>query len=158
MNHENGLKLGRCGELIVIDILKSLNLNVRDMYLENKYDSEKDILVDEKYKVEVKTQAPLAKYSAFTFLPNQLRKCTSADVLYFVSAPHPNWPHFSEGWVYRAIPDKMQYKPWKDRWGKDRILIPIIQEALIPVMKVSDEKANELKELVSSEYTTYKAK
>lgn len=153
-NHTNILALGREGELVVIDMLKSLGLNlqIRDMYLENKYDSEKDILVDGKYRVEVKTQAPFVKMDAFTFLPNQIKKCTSAHVLYFVSVPHPTWPHFSDGWIYRAVPSEMNYYPWKDRWGKERIIIPIKQSALVPVHKMPDEKAKELQQLLSTMY------
>jgi len=153
-NHKNILELGRAGELVVIDMLQSLglDLNIRDMYHENKYDREKDILVDGKYKVEVKTQAPFVKMDAFTFLPNQIPKCTSADVLYFVSVPHPTWNHFSDGWIYRAVPSEMKYHPWKDRWGKERILIPIKQEALIPVAKMTDEKSKELQLLLSTMY------
>lgn len=153
-NHKNILALGRAGELVVIDMLKSLGLDleIRDMYLENKYDSEKDILVDGKYRVEVKTQAPFVKMDAFTFLPNQIRKCTSADVLYFVSVPHPTWNHFSDGWVYRAVPSEMQYRSWKDRWGKERILIPIKQDSLIPVFQMTDGKCKELQSLLSTMY------
>jgi hypothetical protein len=153
-NHKNILELGRAGELVVIEMLESLGigLHIRDMYLENKYDREKDILVDGKYRVEVKTQAPFVKMNAFTFLPNQITKCTSADVLYFVSVPHPTWPHFSDGWIYRAVPSEMKYHPWKDRWGKDRIIIPIEQEALIQVTKMTDEKAKELQSLLSTMY------
>lgn len=153
-NHTNILSLGRAGELIVIEMLQSLGLNlkIRDMYLENKYDSEKDILIDEKYRVEVKTQAPFVKKDAFTFLPNQIRKCTSADVLYFVSVPHTTWTHFSDGWIYRAEPKNMKYYPWKDRWGKERIIIPIEQEALHPVFKMPDEKSKQLQSLLSTMY------
>lgn len=153
-NHTNILELGRAGELVVIEMLKSLGLNlqIRDMYLENKYDSEKDILVDGKYRVEIKTQAPFVKMDAFTFLPNQIRKCTSADVLYFVSVPHTTWQHFSDGWIYRAEPQNMKYHPWKDRWGKERIIIPIKQEALKPVHKMTDEKAKDLQKLLSTMY------
>jgi hypothetical protein len=46
----------------------------------------------------------------------------------------------------------MKYHPWKDRWGKDRIVIPIKQEALIPVTKMTDEKAKELQSLLSTMY------
>jgi hypothetical protein len=154
MNTTNILELGRAGELVVIDMLKSLGLDlqIRDMYLENKYDSEKDILVDGKYRVEVKTQAPFVKMNAFTFLPNQIKKCTLADVLYFVSVPHPTWSHYSDGWIYRAVPSEMNYHPWKDRWSKERIIIPIKQDALKPVHKMPDKKSKELQQLLSTMY------
>jgi hypothetical protein len=152
MNHKNALKLGLEGEKVVVDMLRQLELDVYHVYDDNKYDREKDILVDGKYKVEVKTQAPFVKQNAFSFFPNQLKKCTEADVLYFVSVPHPTWPHFSDGWVYRAVPNKFEYKNWKDRWGKERILIPIEQESLIPVFKMDENKCKELQSLISSDY------
>jgi hypothetical protein len=46
----------------------------------------------------------------------------------------------------------MKYHPWKDRWGKERIIIPIEQEALIPVVKMPDEKSKELQQLLSTMY------
>jgi hypothetical protein len=152
MNHKNALELGLEGEKVVVEMLRQLDLDVYHVYDDNKYDREKDILVDGKYKVEVKTQAPFVKLNSFSFFPNQLIKCTQADVLYFVSVPHPTWPHFSDGWVYRAVPNKFQYKEWKDRWGKDRILIPIEQEALIPIFKMDEKKCKELQSLISSDY------
>ena len=48
--------------------------------------------------------------------------------------------------------DEFKYKNWKDRWGKERILIPIEQEALIPVTKMTDEKSKELQQLLSTMY------
>jgi|APCry1669190646_1035306.scaffolds.fasta_scaffold22454_2 hypothetical protein len=152
MNHTNILKLGLEGEKVIVEMLRQLDVDVYHVYDDNKYDREKDILVDGKYKVEVKTQAPFVKENSFSFLPNQIRKCTEADVLYFVSVPHPTWPHFSDGWVYRAIPKEFKYRNWKDRWGKERILIPIEQEALIPVFKMTDEKSKELQQLLSTMY------
>jgi hypothetical protein len=152
MNHTNILKLGLEGEKVIVEMLRQLDIDVYHVYDDNKFDREKDILVDGKYKVEVKTQAPFVKLDSFSFLPNQLKKCTEADVLYFVSVPHPTWPHFSDGWIYRAVPNEFKYKNWKDRWGKERILIPIEQEALIPVTKMADEKSKELQLLLSTMY------
>jgi hypothetical protein len=59
MNHKNILKLGLEGEKVVVDMLRQLDLDVYHVYDDNKYDREKDILVDGKYKVEVKTQLHL---------------------------------------------------------------------------------------------------
>ena len=46
----------------------------------------------------------------------------------------------------------MNYYPWKDRWGKERIIIPIKQNALVPVHKMTDEKAKELQQFLSTMY------
>ena len=143
-------ELGLSGEKIVINMLSAEGCCVETSI--NKYDSEKDLLVDGQYKVEVKTQAPFVKENAFTFHPSQLRKCKSVDVLYFVSVPHPTYRHYSDGWIYRAVPSEFKSYPWKDRFGNPRICIPIKQDALIPVKKMSDSEAKELQKYISTGY------
>ena len=143
-------ELGLSGEKIIINMLSEEGCKVKTSI--NKYDSEKDLLVDDTYTVEVKTQAPFVKENAFTFNPSQLRKCKSVDVLYFVSVPHPRYRHFSDGWIYRAVPSEFKSYPWKDRYGNPRICIPIKQEALIPVKKMSDEECKELQKYLTTGY------
>ena len=142
-------ELGLAGEKVIINLLSEEGRKIQSSI--NKYDSEKDLMADGK-KVEVKTQVPFVMQNAFTFKPNQLRKCRSVDELYFVSVPHPTWNHFSDGWIYRAVPSEMKYHPWKDRWGKERIIIPIKQDSLIPVCQMPSEKSKELQSLLSTMY------
>jgi hypothetical protein len=143
-------ELGLSGEKVVINMLSAEGCRVETSI--NKYDSEKDLLVDGKYKVEVKTQAPFVKENAFTFNTSQLRKCQSVDVLYFVSVPHPTYRHYSDGWIYRVVPSEFKSYPWKDKFGNSRICIPIKQDALIPVKKMSDSEAKELQKYISTGY------
>ena len=143
-------ELGLSGEKIVINMLSELGCVVKSSI--NKYDSQKDLLVDGQYTVEVKTQAPFVKENVFTFNPSQLRKCKSVDVLYFVSVPHPTYRHYSDGWIYRAVTKDFKYYPWKDKWGNSRICVPIKQEALIPVKKMTDEECAELQKYLTTGY------
>ena len=53
---------------------------------QNKYDSEKDLICDDKH-VEVKTQIRHFKENCFTIHPNHLKKCTQVDYLIFVEYP-----------------------------------------------------------------------
>lgn len=142
-------EMGLVGEKIVTNMLSSLGLKVEHSV--NKYDREKDMLVDG-YKVEVKTVTPYVKKNCFSFRPNQLKKCTSVDVLYFVSVPHPKYPHKSDGWIYRADTKAFNTITYTTRGGVDMVGIPIDQAAIIPVKKMSDDEINELKKYTVTQY------
>lgn len=143
-------ELGLLGEKIVTNMLNGLGLRVEHSI--DKFDSEKDMLVDG-YKVEVKTETPYVKKECFSFRPNQLRKCTTVDVLYIVSVPHPKYPHKSGGWVYRVDPKNFETFSYKTRYGVDMIGIKIDQPGVIPVQKMSDA---EIRELQKYSVTSYK--
>lgn len=150
MNKEEKMnELGLAGEKIVINMLSSLGLKIESSI--NKYDSEKDMLVDGK-KVEVKTQVPFVIQNAFTFKPNQLNKCRSVDVLYFVCVPPPKHNDKWGGWIFKANPKSFITRNYKTKDGRFMILVDREQEALTPVMKMSDENINELKKYTISEY------
>ena len=144
-------ELGLVGEKIVVNMLNKLHPELRVVFSTNKYDNEKDMLVDDK-KVEVKTQSPFIMKNAFTFRPNQLRKCQSVDVLYIVSVPHPRWKHHSDGWVFRVVPSEFEYQTWVDKKGISRIIIPINQPAVIRVHKIDDSDIKELMKYSTTEY------
>lgn len=142
-------EMGLVGEKIVTNMLNSLGLKIEHSV--NKYDSEKDMLVDG-YKVEVKTVTPYVKKNCFSFRPNQLRKCTSVDVLYFVSVPHPKYPHKSDGWIYRVETKSFKTTNYKTRAGIEMVGIPIDQPAVIAVKKMSDDEIAELKKYTVTQY------
>ena len=144
-------ELGLVGEKIVVNMLNELHPELRIIFSTYKFDNEKDMLVDNK-KVEVKTQSPFIVKNAFTFRPNQLRKCQLVDVLYIISVPHPTWRHHSDGYVYRVVPSEFKYQNWVDKKGISRILIPINQPAVIRVHKIDDE---DIKELMKYSTTAY---
>jgi hypothetical protein len=142
--------LGTVGEKLVANYLsKNHQVEISPF----KFDKEKDMLVDG-MKVEVKTQAPLFKMNCFTIQPNQLYKCKNSQVLMFVSAPHPNpkLRHKTAGWIYQILNGEFEYKSWKDSSGEPRILIPIDQKAVIPLVKVTDEEAFELQRYVYTKF------
>jgi hypothetical protein len=143
-------ELGLAGEKIVINMLSGEGCRIESSI--NKYDSEKDLMVDGQYKVEVKTQVPFIMKNSFTFKPNQLRKCRSVDVLYFVSVPAPRHTDKWAGWIFRVEPKNFVTSSYRTKDGREMILINREQPALIPVKKMSDEEARELQKYTVSEY------
>ena len=143
-------ELGLTGEKVIINMLSELGCKIQSSV--NKFDNRKDLLVDDKYTVEVKTQAPFFKLNSFTFTPSQLNKCQSVDVLYFISVPHPKFKHFSDGWIYRVEPKNFTFRRWTDKKGIPRILVPIEQDALMPVKQISQEEMRELQKYITTDY------
>ena len=143
-------ELGLAGEKIVINMLSDEGCRIKTSI--DKYDSEKDLLVDGQYKVEVKTQVPFVMQNAFTFKPNQLRKCRSVDVLYFVSVPPPRNQDKWAGWIFRAEPQNFTTRNYRTKDGRDMVLIDREQPALVPVKKMSDEEMKELQKYSVSGY------
>lgn len=143
-------ELGLLGEKIIINMLSEKGFKVESSI--DKFDRYKDILVDGKYTVEVKTQCPLVKFDSFTFNISQLKKCNSVDVLFFISVPHPKFKHYSDGWIYRVIPNMFEYKHWQDKSGSPRILVPIKQDFVKPEMKLTDKQIVELQKYLTTGY------
>jgi len=142
--------LGRTGEKIIANLLTGLGLKVEESI--NHFDSEKDFLVDGK-KVEVKTEQPYVRKNAFTFRENQLRKCQSVDVLYFVSIPPLIEPDYRwGGWIFRVDPRSFQYHRYTTKFGIRMIAIPIHQNAMVPVCKMKEEEIRELVKYANSAY------
>jgi len=144
-------ELGLAGEKIVASMLSKLGCQIDPSY--NKYDSEKDLLVDGK-RVEVKTQIPLFIKKAFTFSPSQLQKCRSVDALYFNAIPNPNKKYDlpENGWIYRVEPDKFEFEKWNDKSGEPRILVPIKQNCIYPVQRLTEEQIKYLQSYTTSSY------
>ena len=142
-------ELGLMGEKIVINMLNEQGCKVKTSV--DKYDSEKDMVVDGK-KVEVKTQVPFIMQNAFTFKPNQLRKCRGVDELYFVSVPAGRHGDKWEGWIFKADPKTFTTRQYKTKDGRDMILVDREQEALTPVLKMSNEEIKELQKYTVSGY------
>jgi len=86
MNRAEKIKIiGKMGEDIVEDVLRShgntITLN------ESKFDSVKDMVMNDRFTVEVKTLVPIKKYNAFALGSSQWRKCDNVDHLFFVEIP-----------------------------------------------------------------------
>ena len=142
-------ELGLTGEKIVINMLSAAGYRIKTSI--KKFDSEKDLIVEDK-TVEVKTQVPFVMKNSFTFKPNQLRKCRSVDVLYFVSVPPPRNKDKWSGWIFEADPKSFVTKNYTTKDGRKMILINRDQPSLRPVKKISDEEINELMKYTVSEY------
>jgi hypothetical protein len=149
-NDEKMNELGLMGEKIVINMLSEKGRIVKTSV--DKYDSEKDLTIDGTIKAEVKTQVPFVLQNAFSFKPNQLRKCRGVDELYFVSVPASRHGDKWEGWIFQADPKTFKTRNYHTKDGRDMILIDRDQEALKPVMKMSDEDIKELKKYTVSGY------
>ena len=142
-------ELGLSGEKVIINLLSEEGRKVKTSI--DKYDSEKDLLADGK-KVEVKTQVPFIMQNAFTFKPNQLRKCRSVDILYFVSVPAGRHSDKWAGWIFKADPKAFKTRTYKTKDGREMILVDREQEALTPIKKMSDEEMKELQKYSVSGY------
>lgn len=141
--------LGRMGEKVVVNLLSRLGLIIEESV--DPFDSQKDMLVDGK-KVEVKTQVPFILENAFTFKPNQLRKCRSVDVLYFVAVPAPTKKYKWEGWIFRVDPKNFKHRTRITKDGREMILIDIEQENVFPIEKVSAEIMEKMRQYTVSKY------
>lgn len=142
-------ELGLMGEKIIGNYLNEQGYTVKHSV--DKYDSEKDLIVDNK-KVEVKTQVPFISENAFSFKPDQLRKCRNVDVLYFISVPpskhHDKWA----GWIFRVDPKTFVTKTRITKSGREMILIPRNQPAVTPVKRISTDEMEQLRKYSVSEY------
>lgn len=143
-------ELGLMGEKIVINMLNEQGRKVKTSI--DKYDSEKDLVIDGNIKAEVKTQVPFIMKNSFSFKPNQLRKCRGVDELYFVSVPAGRHGDKWEGWIFKADPKNFITEKYRTSDGRDMLLINREQEALTPIMKASDEDIRELKKYSVSGY------
>lgn len=143
-------ELGLMGEKIVINMLNEQGRKVKTSV--DKYDSEKDLVIDGQYKAEVKTQVPFIMKNSFSFKPNQLKKCRGVDELYFVSVPAGRHNDKWAGWIFKADPKSFVTEEYKTKDGRDMLLIHREQPALKPILKMSDE---DIKELVKYSVSGY---
>jgi hypothetical protein len=151
MNKEEMMnELGLMGEKIVINMLNEEGRKVKTSI--DKYDSEKDLLIDDKIKAEVKTQVPFIMQNAFTFKPNQLRKCRGVDELYFVSVPAGKHSDKWAGWIFKADPKSFVTRNYRTKDGRDMLLVDREQESLTPIKKMSFEEIKELQKYTVSGY------
>ena len=149
---DNANEMGLLGEKIVMNMI---NRNTPGLVIEqsiNKFDSEKDMLIDGK-KVEVKTQSPFVFKNCFSFRPNQLQKCRLVDVLYIVSVPHVKYKHFSDGYVYKVNPKTYTTIEYTTKTGLRMVGIPIKQDAVVPVYKMTTQEIQELQKYSNTDYS-----
>lgn len=152
MKHEQRIDiLGRIGEKIVVNYLNSLGHKVQESI--DHFDRTKDMTVDGKH-IEVKTEQPFVMKNAFTFRETQLRKCRTVDELYFVSIPPLIKKDYKwGGWIFKADPKNFIIsEKYTTKYGNKMIVIPIEQEALVPLQRMNQEEINQLVKYAESNY------
>jgi hypothetical protein len=143
--------LGKTGEKIVANELVKEGLKVEHSI--NNFDSEKDFIVDG-YKVEVKTEQPYVLKNCISIRKNQLKKCRSVDALFFVLVKPLMRPDYKwGGWLMRVDPNFQISETYTTKFGTEMISIPIEQESVIPLRKLTDEENFELLKYAQSAYS-----
>ena len=143
--------LGKIGEKYVGNYLAK---NRKVEFSLDNFDSEKDLMADDK-TVEVKVGTPFITEGAIAFKKSQLTKCKSVDEFYFVTIPAPKYDYRWSGWLFR-IENNFRYKvrniTRSNGWIDEMVLVPIEQDAVIPIFKVEDSVINEMMKYTTSKY------
>lgn len=128
--------IGKSGETIVANWFIQNGSKV--VLSEDSFDWKKDMIIDGK-TVEVKTQVPFVKKKAFSFREDQLRKCSSVDLVIFVSIPNSVFPTPYDGKVYAIEASKMKTR--KHTTTDDRYMILVdIEQPDMKCLFTMDEK------------------
>ena len=143
--------LGKMGEKYVGNYLAE---NRKVQFSLDNFDSEKDLMADDK-TVEVKVGTPFITEGAIAFKKSQLMKCRSVDEFYYVTIPAPKYKYRWSGWLFR-IENTFKYrvrKVTRSNGGIDEMaLVPIEQDAVVPIHKVQDSVINEMMKYTTSNY------
>jgi len=143
--------LGKIGEKYVGNYLAE---NRKVQFSLDNFDSEKDLMADDK-TVEVKVGTPFITEGAIAFKKSQLTKCRSVDEFYFVTIPAPKYNYRWSGWLFR-IENNFRYKvrniTRSNGWIDEMVLVPIEQDAVVPIFKVEDSVINEMMKYTTSKY------
>jgi len=146
--------LGLIGEKYVANYLAENNRVVKHSL--DKFDSRKDLLVDGKITVEVKTGVPFISERAFSVHRAQLDKCRYVDELYFVTIPAFKFKSDLSGWLYSVEPKTFKCKtkkvPRGDGTFREMLLIPIEQDAVTRIHKIDDYAISEMMKYNTSKY------
>lgn len=147
-------RLGALGEAYVSEFLTTSGHQIR--MSDNKYDSQKDmsILIENEWKtIEVKTQVPFIVENAFTYKPNQVKKCSSVDHLFVVTLPPPsNMSYRYCGYIFHVDPKTMHTRSRMTKDGRTMVLIPIEQPAVEIVAQLSNLQVKNLQKYTVSRY------
>ena len=143
--------LGKIGEKYVGNYLAE---NRKVQFSLDNFDSEKDLMADDK-TVEVKVGTPFITEGAIAFKKSQLTKCRSVDEFYFVTIPAHKYDYRWSGWLFR-IENNFRYKvrniTRSNGWIDEMVLVPIEQDAVIPMFKVEESVINEMMKYTTSKY------
>lgn len=143
--------LGKIGEKYVGNYLAK---NRTVQFSLDNFDSEKDLIADGK-TVEVKVGTPFITEGAISFKKSQLTKCRSVDEFYFVTIPAPKYNYRWSGWLF-SIENNFKCKvrniTRSNGWIDEMVLVPIEQDAVIPMFKVEDSVIAEMMKYTTSKY------
>lgn len=143
--------LGRTGEKIVSNMLREAGHDVRESI--NFFDHEKDLTIDGDIRIEVKTEQPYVKRNMITFRTTQLKKCRNVDVLFIVSVPPLVEKSYKwGGWIFKVDPKNFKCEKYTTSFGIDMVGIPIEQEAVHPVRKLTNQELSYLEPYLESKY------
>ena len=143
--------LGKIGEKYVVNYLAK---NRKVQFSLDNFDSEKDLIADGK-TVEVKVGTPFITEGAIAFKKSQLTKCRSVDEFYFVTIPAPKYNYRWSGWLFRIENNfkcKVRNITRSNGWIDEMVLVPIEQDAVIPMFKVESSVINEMMKYTTSKY------
>ena len=143
--------LGKMGEKYVGNYLAE---NRKVQFSLDNFDSEKDLMADDKM-VEVKVGTPFITEGAIAFKKSQLMKCRSVDEFYYVTIPAPKYKYKWSGWLFRienTFKCRVRKVTRSNGWIDEMALVPIKQDAVVPIHKVEDSVINEMMKYTTSNY------
>ena len=143
--------LGKMGEKYVGNYLAE---NRKVQFSLDNFDSEKDLMADDK-TVEVKVGTPFITEGAIAFKKSQLMKCRSVDEFYYVTIPAPKYKYKWSGWLFRienTFKCRVRKVTRSNGWIDEMALVPIEQDAVVPIHKVQDSVINEMMKYTTSNY------
>lgn len=143
--------LGKMGEKYVGNYLAE---NRKVQFSLDNFDSEKDLMADDK-TVEVKVGTPFIVEGAIAFKKSQLMKCRSVDEFYYVTIPAPKYKYRWSGWLFRienTFKCRVRKVTRSNGWIDEMALVPIEQDAVMPIHKVQDSVINEMMKYTTSNY------
>ncbi len=134
-------KLGSYGELCAKHALEARGHKVE--FAESQFDYQKDLLVNDKIKVEVKTQRFFNNWNAFSFNEKQIDKIMNADSVIFVQVPHPDYPDSNDGAIFaynhnEIVANRQEPKDVNDGKGGKRKSYPITRDTNLIIGWVND--------------------
>jgi hypothetical protein len=142
--------LGKTGEKIVANHFAKQGSIVEHAL--NNFDRVKDLLIDG-LTTEVKTEQPYVKKNAITIGVSQLKKCKSVQKLIFVTLPPLINPKYKwAGYIFNVDPKTFTHEEYETSFKKRMIAIPIEQEAVSVIRKLTNEEISELSKYAQSAY------
>ena len=154
-------KIGTIGEEEAARVLRERGHKVE--FSKNQLDSSKDLIMDDTYKLEVKTQVLFYNVDSFTINETQYKKCMSVDGLIFVQTPHHTISHETDGAIFAYDSDFLhnhikivEKMVWDHQKKKSRKVYMIPRDKTKVIGYVSGTALQRLRELTPTLYKSPK--